>query len=260
MVALGTRPECIKLAPVVAAFCARERDFRTIACSSGQQPELLDQELLAFQIAVDRDLFGVMQLDQSLAELTAALVTGFAVPIADMPLDRLLVQGDTTTAFAAALAAYCQRIPVAHVEASAAADALRSEGVDTVAIHVTGNTIVDAIVSVRSRLEAPDGFGLTSRAVRDLAAGFLIILVTCHRRENFGVNLAAILRAVRRIAIAHPTHRGLAELVGVDEDRIVARATELMAQSSSMTSSPSSNPFGDGRASERIADMLANIP
>jgi UDP-N-acetylglucosamine 2-epimerase (non-hydrolysing) len=208
-----------------------------------------------------------------------------------MPPDRLLVQGDTTTAFAAALAAHYQRIPVAHVGAglrshdrfhpfpeeinrryiteiagihfaptSAAADALRSEGVDTVAIHVTGNTIVDALMSMRSRLEAPDGLGLTSRAVRDLAAGSPIILVTSHRRENFGVNLAAILRAVRHIAIAHPAHRGLAELVGVDEDRIVARATELLAQSSSMTSSPSSNPFGDGRASERIADVLANIP
>jgi UDP-N-acetylglucosamine 2-epimerase (non-hydrolysing) len=281
----------LMLAPVVAALCAHDRDFRTIVWSSGQQRELLDQALLAFQIAVDRDLFGVMQPDQSLAELTAALVTGFAVTIADMPPDRLLVQGDTTTAFAAALAAYCQRIPVAHVEAglrshdrfhpfpeeinrryitaiadihftptSAAADALRSEGVDTVAIHVTGNTIVGALMSVRSRLEAPDGFGLTSRVVRDLAAGSPIILVTCHRRENFGVNLAAILRAVRRIAIAHPAHRGLAELVGVGEDRIVARATELLAQFSSMTSSPSSNPFGDGRASERIADVLANIP
>jgi UDP-N-acetylglucosamine 2-epimerase (non-hydrolysing) len=369
MVALGTRPECIKLAPVIAALRARDRDFTTIVCSSGQQRELLDQALLAFQLAVDRDL-DVMQPDQSLAELTAALVTGFAAAIADMRPDRLLVQGDTTTAFAAALAAYYQHIPVAHVEAglrthdrfnpfpeeinrryitaiadvhfaatSAAADALRSEGVDAAAIHVTGNTIVDALTNLRRRLESPDGFGLTSIAVRNLAAGSPIILVTCHRRENFGDNLAAILRAVRRIAIAHPAHRivfpihlnpnirdtviptltnvanihllnpvsypdsihllsraslvltdsgglqeeapsfgvpvlvlrlkterpeaieaGLAELVGVDEDRIVCRATDLLARSSRMTARSNSNPFGDGHASERIVNVLANIP
>ena len=369
MVALGTRPECIKLAPVVAALQARDRDFRTIVCSSGQQRELLDQALRTFQLAVDRDL-DVMRPDQSLAELTAALVTGFTAAIVDLRPDRLVVQGDTTTAFAAALAAYYQRIPVAHVEAGlrshdrfnpfpeeinrryisaiadihfapteAAACALRAEGVAAAAIHVTGNTIVDALMSLRSRLETPDGSDLTSTPIRRLAAGSPVILVTCHRRENFGDNLAAILRAVRRIAVSHPGHRivfpihlnpnirdtviptlgdvanihllnpisypdsihllsraslvltdsgglqeeapsfgvpvlvlrlkterpevietGLAELVGVDEDHIVARATNLLARSSHMTSRPISNPFGDGHASDRIVNVLANVP
>jgi UDP-N-acetylglucosamine 2-epimerase (non-hydrolysing) len=369
MVALGTRPECIKLAPVIAALRARGSDFKTIVCSSGQQRELLDQALLAFQLSVDRDL-DVMRPDQSLAELTAALLTGFAAAIGDMRPDRLLVQGDTATAFAAALAASYQRIPIAHVEAGlrshdrfnpfpeeinrryispiadvhfaptpAAADALRSEGVNAASIHMTGNTIIDALTSLRSRLEAPGGSGLTSKVVRELAGGSPVIMVTCHRRENFGDNLAAILRAVRRIAVAHPKHTivfpihlnpnirdivtpalgdvpnihllgpisypdsihllsraslvltdsgglqeeapsfgvpvlvlrlkterpeaidaGLAELVGVDEERIVVRATDLLARSRGVMCRAISNPFGDGRASERIVDVLASIP
>jgi UDP-N-acetylglucosamine 2-epimerase (non-hydrolysing) len=369
MVALGTRPECIKLAPVIAALRARNRHFKTIVCSSGQQRELLEQALFAFQLGVDRDL-GVTRSDQSLAELTAGLVTGFTAAIADLKPDRLLVQGDTTTAFAAALAAYYQRVPIAHVEAGlrsydrfnpfpeeinrryisaiadthfaptkAAADALLSEGVDAASIHMTGNTIVDALLALRARLEAPGGSGLISGAVREFAAGSPIVLVTCHRRENFGDNLEAILRAVRRIAVAHPAHRivfpihpnpiirnavfpalggvanihlldpvsypdsiflltraslvltdsgglqeeapsfgvpvlvlrcaterpeaieaGLAELVGVDEDRIVTRAADLLARPGKAAGGARSNPFGDGRASERIVDVLANSP
>src|SRR5882672_6694954 len=172
MVAFGTRPECIKLAPLVAELRARAGDFETVVCSSGQQREMLDQALAAFDLGVDRDL-GVMQPDQSLADLTAALMTGFAHAITDLRPDWVLVQGDTTTAFAAALAAYYQRVPIGHVEAglrsndrfnpfpeeinrrfissladlhfaptAAAANALRSEGVPGDAIHVTGNTVV----------------------------------------------------------------------------------------------------------------------
>jgi UDP-N-acetylglucosamine 2-epimerase (non-hydrolysing) len=369
MVALGTRPECIKLAPVIEALRARPADFHTIVCSSGQHRELLDQALLAFPLAIDHQLH-VMQPDQSLAELTAALVTGFATVLAQVRPERLLVQGDTTTAFAAALAAYYQRIPIAHVEAglrsydrlspfpeeinrrfitavadvhfaptAAAADALRSEGVDANAIHVTGNTVVDALMNLRSRLKSPEGLDLTSKPIRDLAAGSQVILVTCHRRENFGDNLAAILRAVRRIAIAHPAHRiafpihlnpnirdavictlgnvaniqllhpmnyaesihllsraslvltdsgglqeeapsfgvpvlvlrqkterpeaidaGLSELVGVDEDRIVARSNDLLARPKRPASGALANPFGDGHASERIVSVLASLP
>lgn len=369
MVALGTRPECIKLAPVIAALRARRRDFKTMICSSGQQRELLDQALRDFQLVADRDL-DVMRPDQSLAELTTSLVTGFTATIADMRPDLMLVQGDTTTAFAAALSAYYQRIPIAHVEAGlrshdrfnpfpeeinrryisaiadvhfaptpGAANALRSEGVDAASIHVTGNTIVDALASLRARLDAPRGYDLISKTVRELARDTSIVLVTCHRRENFGRNLATLLRAVRRIAIAHPLHKivfpihpnpnirdialaalgdvanihlldpvsypdsihllsraslvltdsgglqeeapslgvpvlvlrlrterpeaiaaGLAELVGVDEDRIVARANDFLARSTGAIDRSNSNPFGDGRASERIVDVLANMP
>ena len=368
MVTFGTRPECIKLAPVVAALRARPRDFETIVCLSGQQREMLDQALTAFEISVDRDL-DVMRPDQSLAELTAALVAGFSLAISDMRPDWILVQGDTTTAFTAALAAYYQWIPIGHVEAGlrsndrfnpfpeeinrrfisaiadvhfapteVAANALRREGVHGDAIHVTGNTIVDALMALQSRLEAPGGARHISKAVRELADSSAVVLVTCHRRESFGDHLAAIVRAIRRIALAHPTHRiifpvhlnphvgalacpilgdisnvhllepvsypdsiyllsrasliltnsgglqeeapsfgvpvlvlrlkterteaiqaGLAELVGVDEDRIVARASALLTHPARETNRSISNPFGDGRASERIADVLANI-
>jgi UDP-N-acetylglucosamine 2-epimerase (non-hydrolysing) len=368
MVAFGTRPECIKLAPVLAALRARPGDFDTIVCSSGQQREMLDQALAAFELRVDRDL-DVMRPDQSLAELTAALVTGFSAAISDIRPDWILVQGDTTTAFAAALTGYYQRTPIGHVEAGlrssdrfnpfpeeinrriissiadlhfaptqAAANALRSEGVRGDTIHMTGNTIVDALVALQSRLETPDGATHISTAVRELAASSAFILVTCHRRENFGEHLRAILRAIRRIALAHPSHRvifpvhfnphvraltapilgdvenvhllepvsypdsihllsrarlvltdsgglqeeapsfgvpvlvlrvkterpeaieaGLAELVGVDEDRIVARAADLLARPLGSVRHPMRNPFGDGRASERIADVLANV-
>jgi UDP-N-acetylglucosamine 2-epimerase (non-hydrolysing) len=368
MVAFGTRPECIKLAPVVATLRARPSDFETIVCSSGQQREMLDQALAAFKLGVDCDLH-VMRPDQSLAELTTALVTGFSSAISGMRPDWILVQGDTTTAFAAALAAYYQRIPIGHVEAGlrsndrynpfpeeinrrfvsiitdlhfaptqTAADALRREGIDGDSIHVTGNTIVDALMALQSRLKAPDGAQHISKAIRELAESSAVILVTCHRRENFGDNLAAILRAIRRIALAHQSHRvifpvhlnphvralagpilgdvsnvdllepisypdsiyllsraslvltdsgglqeeapsfgvpvlvlrlkterpeaieaGLAELVGVDEDRIVARASDLLARSIGGVSHPLSNPFGDGRASDRIADLLAQV-
>ena len=369
MVALGTRPECIKLAPVVTALRARPGDFETIVCSSGQQREMLDQTLHAFELSVDRDL-DVMQPDQSLAELTAALLLGFSSVITEIRPDWILVQGDTTTAFAAALAAYYQRIPIGHVEAglrshdrfnpfpeeinrryisaiadmhfaptAAAAELLRREGVNAASIHVTGNTVVDALTEVQSRLEAPGGMRHISKAVRELADLPSVILVTCHRRENFGENLAAICRAIRRIALSHRTHRvifpihlnphiraaviptlgdvpnihllepvsypdsiyllsrahlvltdsgglqeeapsfgvpvlvlrlkterteaidaELAELVGVDEDRIVARASDLLARPTTAISRPISNPFGDGRAAERIADVLANVP
>jgi UDP-N-acetylglucosamine 2-epimerase (non-hydrolysing) len=368
MVAFGTRPECIKLAPVVAALRARPRDFETIVCSSGQQREMLDQALHALDLNVDRDL-EVMQPDQSLADLTAALVTGFSRAITEMRPDWILVQGDTTTAFAAALAAYYQRIPIGHVEAglrshdrfnpfpeeinrryisaiadlhfaptATAADALRCEGVHAASIHVTGNTIVDALTDLQSRLAAPGGTRHISQAIRKLADSPSLILVTCHRRENFGENLASILRAIRRIAVAHQSHRvvfpihlnphvravvvsalgdvanihllepvsypdsihllsraslvltdsgglqeeapsfgvpvlvlrlkterteairaGLAELVGVDEDRIVARADDLLVRPPGEISRPICNPFGDGRASERIADVLADV-
>jgi UDP-N-acetylglucosamine 2-epimerase (non-hydrolysing) len=366
MVAFGTRPECIKLAPVVAALRACPRDFEVIVCSSGQQREMLDQALAAFDLGVDRDL-GVMRPDQSLADLTAALMTGFAHAITDMRPDWMLVQGDTTTAFAAALAAYYQRIPIGHVEAglrshdrfnpfpeeinrryisaiadlhfaptAAAAENLRHERVPADKIHITGNTIVDALMALRSRLAAPDGMTRISKAVRALASASPIVLVTCHRRENFGDHLAAIVRAIRRIALAHPSHRivfplhlnpnvraaavpvlgdvgnvhllepvayydsiyllsrarlvltdsgglqeeapsfgvpvlvlrlkterpeaiaaDVAELVGVDEDHIVARAGDLLARPMHDPPGSATNPFGDGRAAERIANVLA---
>jgi UDP-N-acetylglucosamine 2-epimerase (non-hydrolysing) len=368
MVAFGTRPECIKLAPVVAALRARPFDFETIVCSSGQHREMLDQALAAFKLDVHRDL-DVMRPDQSLAELTAALVTGFSKAISEMRPDWVLVQGDTTTTFAAALAAYYQQIQIGHVEAGlrsndrynpfpeeinrrfvsivadlhfaptpTAADALRREGIDESSIHVTGNTIVDALMALQSQLKAPDGEWRISKAIREISESSAVVLVTCHRRENLGANLAAIFRAIRRIALAHKSHRvifpvhlnphvralaapilgevpnvdllepisypenihllsraslvltdsgglqeeapsfgvpvlvlrlkterpeaieaGTAELVGVEEDRIVARAGDLLARSLGGVRHPLSNPFGDGRASERIAALLANV-
>jgi UDP-N-acetylglucosamine 2-epimerase (non-hydrolysing) len=236
MVAFGTRPECIKLAPVVRALRARPRDFETIVCSSGQQHEMLDQALAVFELAVNRNL-ALMRPDQCLAELTSGLLTGFANTITELRPEWMLVQGDTTTAFAAALAAYYQQIRIGHIEAGlrsrdrynpfpeeinrrfisaiadlhfaptpSAAKSLRSEGVSEDSVHVTGNTIVDAVMLLQSRLNAPDGARHIPRNIQELAEGPAVILVTCHRRENFGENLAAILRAIRRIAFDHPSH------------------------------------------------------
>lgn len=238
LVVLGTRPEVIKLAPVIAALRARPNLFETTVCSSGQHREMLIQALGTFGITPDIDL-DVMQADQTLPDLTAQLITGLSETILKTHPEWVIVQGDTTTAFSAALAAYYARTPVAHVEAglrshdrynpfpeeinrrliSAIADihfapteraatALASEGVSPSSVHITGNTIVDALLGLKARLDTPDGNSLLPTFVRRLGEDrHPLILVTCHRRENFGEDLAAICRALKRIALAHPNCR-----------------------------------------------------
>jgi UDP-N-acetylglucosamine 2-epimerase (non-hydrolysing) len=367
LVVFGTRPEAIKLAPVIAALRAQPGLFETSVCSSGQHREMLVQALATFGIRPDIDL-DVMRSDQTLPDLTAQLVTSLSETIARTRPDRVIVQGDTTTAFAAALAAYYEQAPVAHVEAglrsrnrynpfpeeinrrliSAIADihfaptesaavALASEGISPASVHITGNTIVDALLMLKARLDGPEGFGLVSPFIRRFETDTgRLVLVTCHRRENFGEDLAAICRALKRIALAHPDHHiifpvhlnpnvrtrvmpmlegipnisllepvsypemmymmsravlvlsdsgglqeeapsfgvpvlvlrktterpeaikaGIAELVGADEQLIVDRTAAWLSQPGARSRLQVANPYGDGRASERILEILA---
>jgi UDP-N-acetylglucosamine 2-epimerase len=235
LVVFGTRPECIKLAPVIAALKARPADFETIVCSSGQHRELLHQALGVFDLAVDVDL-AVMQSAQDLSDLTSRMIAELSRTIDEFEPDWVVVQGDTTTALSGTLAAYYRRVRVAHVEAGLrsgdrfdpfpeevnrriigviadlhfapterAAETLRREGVAAASIHLTGNTIVDALMSAKARLEALGENLVVDPTIRTLPglAGELI-LVTCHRRESFGEQLAQICSAIKFIANDRP--------------------------------------------------------
>lgn len=229
LLVFGTRPEAIKLFPVVRALQA-DRRLCVRCCVTAQHRGLLDQVLAIAGITPDIDL-DLMEPGQSLDRLTARLLTGLgAVMDAEQP-DRVIVQGDTATAMVGALAAYYRRVPVAHVEAGlrsgdiyqpfpeevnrrivapiadlhfapteTAAAALRQENIAPAQIHVTGNTVIDALLATQARLaEAPLlAAGLDAIAAR--FAGKRVILVTTHRRENFGGGMEAIARAIARIA------------------------------------------------------------
>lgn len=229
LVVFGTRPEAIKLFPVVAALRADPR-FDPVVCVSAQHREMLDQVLAIAGIVPDHDL-DLMQPGQTLDALTAALLTGLGRVMDEAKPARVMVQGDTATAMAGALAAYYRKLPVDHVEAGlrsghihhpwpeevnrkiigtmaslhfapteTAAAALLRENVDPARVHVTGNTVIDALHWVTARIAAEPALaaGLAGLEVR--FAGKRIVGVTTHRRENFGGGLEAIARAVRRIA------------------------------------------------------------
>lgn len=223
MVVIGTRPEAIKMAPVVLALRGEAwADVRVLA--TAQHRQMLDQVLDAFGIEPDIDL-DIMQPGQTLTALTARLLTRIdAVLEAERP-DLVLVQGDTTTVMSMALACFYHRIPVGHVEAglrtgdidnpfpeemnrivagrlarwhfaptATSRDNLLREGFDPASIHVTGNTVIDALRQV---------------AGRDLDLGVEIdprkrlVLVTAHRRENFGDPFRSVCRAIRHLADTH---------------------------------------------------------
>jgi UDP-N-acetylglucosamine 2-epimerase (non-hydrolysing) len=225
----GTRPEAIKLFPVVAALKADAR-FNVQVCVSAQHRGLLDQVLDIARIIPDFDL-DVMKPDQSLDALTAALLTGLGQVMDQVKPQRVMVQGDTATAMCGALAAYYRKLPVDHVEAGlrsgniyhpwpeevnrkiigtlaslhfapteTAAAALRRENVDAGRVHVTGNTVIDALHWVTARIAAEPALagGLADLEAR--FAGKRIVGVTSHRRENFGGGMEHIAEAVRRIA------------------------------------------------------------
>ena len=229
LVIFGTRPEAIKLFPVVAALTADPR-FDCRVCVSAQHRAMLDQVLAIAGIVPDHDL-DLMRPDQSLDALSAALLTGLgAVMDAEQP-DRVMVQGDTATAMAGALAAYYRKIPVDHVEAglrsgniyhpwpeevnrkiigtiaslhfaptAVSAAALTAEQVDPARVHVTGNTVIDALEWVTARIAAEPALAAGLAPLEARYAGKRIIGVTSHRRENFGGGLEAIAEAIRQIA------------------------------------------------------------
>jgi UDP-N-acetylglucosamine 2-epimerase (non-hydrolysing) len=227
----GTRPEAIKMAPVVKALQA-DRRVRTLTCATGQHRQMLDQILQTFDITPDTDL-GLMAAGQSLASLTARAITELDAYFLRERPNLVLVQGDTTTAFAAALAAFYQKIPVGHVEAglrtgnlfspwpeeanrvlvsrlaalhfpptSGARENLLKEGVPPERIVTTGNTIVDALLhtveQVRAKPPTIPGFVPDDRRM---------VLITGHRRENFGASFEAICRAIVELATRFPEVR-----------------------------------------------------
>lgn len=361
----GTRPEAIKLFPLVHRL-ARDDRFIGRVCISAQHREMLDQVLDIAGIVPDHDL-DLMTPGQTLDALTArALVEIGKVLDLEQP-DWVVVQGDTTTVMAGAIAAYYRKIPVCHVEAglrsgdihhpwpeevnrrvvgsfaalhcaptTTARDALLRENVDPATVHVTGNTVIDALQWVTARVDNRPALADGLRALEDRFAGRRIIGVTSHRRENFGEGMQAIAKAVKSIAsrqdvaVIFPVHlnpqvravmkaelaglnnvallepldypqfarlldishlmltdsggvqeeapalgkpvlvmretterpegiaAGTARLVGTDADRIVRETNRLLDDPAAYAAmAQAHNPFGDGRAAERIADLLA---
>lgn len=245
VVVVGTRPEAIKMAPVIRALRA-EAAWRTVVVSTAQHRQMLDQVLQFFRIAPDLDL-DLMKPDQTLPALTAEAMTRLAAVFAEQHPSLVLVQGDTTTAFVAALAGFYQGIPVGHVEAglrtgdlaapfpeeanrrliavvarlhfaptAAAAAALRDEGVAAAAIHVTGNTVVDALEEGLAILDSDAGLckgierwwtEIVSHGGAGRANNGRTVLITGHRRESFGAGFESICAAIRELAQTFPEDR-----------------------------------------------------
>ncbi len=240
MIVFGTRPEAIKMAPVVASLRA-EPGIEVTVCVTAQHRQMLDQVLDLFGIVPDVDL-DLMRPGQTLTSLTAAILERMAEVFAAHRVDRVLVHGDTTTSTAAALAAFYAGVPVGHVEAGlrtgdrfapwpeemnrmltgrladlhfapteGAAAALRAEAVDPARVHVTGNTVIDALGDVVARLER-GALEVPIPGLPELAPAHPIVLVTGHRRENFGDGFERICRALAELAdrdgleIVYPVH------------------------------------------------------
>lgn len=242
MLVFGTRPEAIKMAPLVKEFQKYPEDFRTIVCVTGQHREMLDQVLKIFEIKPDYDL-NIMKQGQDLYDVTAKVLLGMRDILKEEHPDVVLVHGDTTTSTAAALAAFYQQIPVGHVEAGLRTHNIYSpwpeemnrqltgriaeydfaptplsrrnleqEGVRPEKISVTGNTVIDALYMVvdkiksdaalRARLE--DELRSAGYDVARLGAGRRLVLITGHRRENFGEGFISMCRAIKTLTEKYP--------------------------------------------------------
>lgn len=234
MLVFGTRPETIKMAPLVKELKSRE-NFETLVCVTAQHRQMLDQVLSAFRITPDYDL-DIMRPGQTLSDITARVLQGLEAVIQKEKLQMVLVHGDTTTTFAGALAAYYNQTPIGHVEAGlrtydkyspypeemnrqfvgCMADLhfaptelsrqnLLNEGKRPESIVVTGNTAIDALsTTVRDDFSHP---------LLDWARGSRLILLTAHRRENLGEPMHRMFRAIRRVVeefpdvkVAYPVH------------------------------------------------------
>ncbi len=361
----GTRPEAIKLAPLYLEL-KRHADFEPLIWATGQHREMLDQVMAAFSLQADRD-FNLMKPGQTLTAVTMAVLDAMDSAFRDERPDCVITQGDTTTAFAGALAAFYAQIPVGHVEAGLRTQTkyspfpeemnrrlatrladfhfapteraranLLEENVPADSIWVTGNTVIDALdIKARQTRQArpclPAEFPLA-----EVEAGRRMILITGHRRENFGAGFESICRAIGELArrypaalFVYPVHlnpnvrkpvfellagkpnvrliepldyepfiwamdrchfllsdsggvqeeaphlgkpvlvmresterpealeAGTAKLVGVDAAVIVAESARLMDDAAAYAAmSQAKNPFGDGKASQRIAQAL----
>jgi UDP-N-acetylglucosamine 2-epimerase (non-hydrolysing) len=235
LILFGTRPEAIKLAPIILK--AADYGFQVKTCATGQHKEMLDQVLKLFSIVPDYDL-QVMRPNQELSSLTARILDGVSDVLRRFSPDIVLVQGDTTTAFASALAAFYAKIPVGHIEAGLRTYNLRSpfpeeamrqmisriaswhfaptegnaqnlidEGISHDSVFVTGNTVIDALLHIVKLVRSgsnPEFLELASPIVKELSTRRRMVLITGHRRENFGGALARICGAIREIANKFP--------------------------------------------------------
>ena len=230
MVVVGTRPEAIKVAPVIERLKRQPDDFETIIVATAQHRELLDQALSLFHISPDIDL-NLMNSYQGLPALTSRVLESMSITLNKIKPDIVLVQGDTTTVFASTLAAFYQQIPVAHIEAGLrsynkyspfpeeinrrlttvmtdvhfaptplAKEALLNEGVAADEIVITGNTVVDALMYVS---QLPFFFHNSVLGNIDLNKHRLV-LVTSHRRESWGLELQNICEAIKELVQKHP--------------------------------------------------------
>ncbi len=224
----GTRPEAIKMCPLVKAI-EREARLRSVVCVTAQHRQMLDQVLEIFDVKPDYDL-NLMKAGQTLTGITAGVLEGLDRVLAEAKPDIVLVHGDTTTSFAAALAAFYRQIPVGHVEAGlrsfnkyspypeemnrlltgriadmhfaptqSNAEHLRREAI-VGDVYVTGNTVIDALLSI-----VRQGYAFKAEALRALPLdGYRTVLLTAHRRENLGEPMRNIFTAVRELADANP--------------------------------------------------------
>ncbi len=242
MLVFGTRPEAIKMAPLVKAFQARKDEFETIVCVTGQHREMLDQVLSLFDIKPDFDL-NIMKQGQDLYDVTSRVLLGMRDVFKTCVPDILFVHGDTTTSTAAALAAFYHQIPVAHVEAGLrtgniyspwpeemnrlitgriatynlsptklSRENLLRENVSDSKIVVTGNTVIDALHWVTNKINNDKNLNVNLAKelvtkgydVSRLASGRHLILITGHRRENFGEGFHNICNALKTLSEKYP--------------------------------------------------------
>ena len=242
MLVFGTRPEAIKMAPLVKEFQKYPDKFQTIVCVTGQHREMLDQVLHIFEIRPDYDL-NIMQQGQDLYDVTARVLIGMRDVLKEAQPDVVLVHGDTTTSTAAALAAFYQQIPVGHVEAGLRTHNIYSpwpeemnrqitgriatyhfsptllsrknllaEGVKEEQITVTGNTVIDALYMVVDKIKKDMELdceleGILRHSgydVQHLAQGKKMVLITGHRRENFGDGFISMCRAIQALTLKYP--------------------------------------------------------
>lgn len=242
MLVFGTRPEAIKMAPLVKEFQKDLVAFQTIVCVTGQHREMLDQVLHLFNITPDYDL-NIMKSGQDLYDVTSRVLIGMRKVLKEVLPDIVLVHGDTTTSTAAALAAFYQQIPVGHVEAGLrtfniyspwpeemnrqitgriatyhfsptqlSRENLLKEGITDEKIIVTGNTVIDALHVVVDRIkkdkllerELSEALLLSGYDVNRLHNGKRLVLITGHRRENFGDGFVAICKAIKALTEKYP--------------------------------------------------------
>ena len=242
MLVFGTRPEAIKMCPLVKRFQQESETYNTVVCVTGQHREMLDQVLEIFDVKPDYDL-NIMKQGQDLYDITSRVLTGMRNVLQQVKPDVVLVHGDTTTSTAAALAAFYQQIPVGHVEAGLrtydvyspwpeemnrqltgrlatyhfaptplSRDNLLKENVDESKIVVTGNTVIDALLMVVDRLKTEKALAEKQKATL-LSAGYDIgrlddgrklVLITGHRRENFGDGFIQMCTAIKDLTRMYP--------------------------------------------------------